>query len=186
MKPLPPDFYRQPTLDVARSLLGKRLHCRIGGAERIYRIVETEAYRQGDPACHAFRGRTAANNALFGPAGTAYVHINYGMHHCLNTVCQDEGTAEGVLIRAIEPFPETQEAPRTAFAGPGRLTRTLGITRSAHNGCDLCDTKSPLWLSDGPPEPDNNVVVTTRVGITKAAERPWRFYVASSRLVSRR
>lgn len=152
------------------------------GEALILRIVETEAYTQDDPACHAFRGCTRANAAMFGPPGCAYVHINYGVHHCLNVVCQPEGVGEAVLLRAVEP--EDGDGARSQWAGPGRLARSLGIDKPAFDHVPLLDPNAPLFLADGPaPE---RIVTTTRIGITKATERPWRFYDPDSRLVSRR
>jgi DNA-3-methyladenine glycosylase len=177
--PLSHTFFLRPTLTVARRLLGKTLHSRSGAL----RIVETEAYRaDDDPACHAFRRKSRANAALFGPPGTAYVHINYGIHHCLNVVCQPEGVAEGVLIRALDGPGATRER----FAGPGRLGKSLAIRKETHDGIDLLDTSGPLWLGEGEDLPDDAVTTTTRIGITKAADFPWRFYITDSALVSRR
>ena len=158
--------------------------------EELFTIVETEAYTTGDPACHAFRGKSRANAAMFGPPGTAYVHINYGIHHCLNVVCQPEGIPEAVLIRALAPDSAPQPLVmgelRRAWAGPGRLAKTLGIRKETHDGIDLLDPASPVWLAEGEEIPDDAVTITTRIGITKGADFPWRFYVTDSRTVSRR
>ncbi len=208
---LPLSFYLRPTLEAARDLLGKTLVRRWpDGALSTGRIVETEAYLVGDPACHAFRGKTRSNAAMFGPPGLAYVHINYGLHFCLNAVTQEEDVPEAVLIRAIEPLvgagrmweayvgageaaavpPEERDAigrlDKRIGAGPGRLSRALGIDRTFTH-TDLTDAASPIYLSsEGEPVPDEDVVTTTRIGITKGADLPWRFYVRSSRWVSRR
>jgi DNA-3-methyladenine glycosylase len=183
---LPRDFFLAPTLSVARALLGKTLVRRFDDG-RLLRcpIVETEAYTADDPACHAFRGKSVANGAMFGPPGTAYVHINYGIHSCLNVVCQPEGIPEAVLIRAVEP-PDGMPQERTLWAGPGRLTKSLEITKPQHDHTDLCDADAPIFLTDGIDVPDDAIVTTTRIGITKAADSPWRFYVRASRFVSRR
>jgi DNA-3-methyladenine glycosylase len=200
--PLPRDFYRQATLTVARALLGQLLVRRFeDGAVCVGRIVETEAYTEGDPACHAFRGKSRANAAMFGPPGHAYVHINYGIHYCLNAVTGEEGTPEAALIRAVEPLvnaarmyrnytgetvpEETARAARLIGAGPGRLTRALALDKS-HDHADLTDPSGPVHLAPALPVPDAEVVTTTRIGITKAADYPWRFYVRASRFVSRR
>jgi len=178
VKPLPRQFFEQPTYDVARKLLGVFL---MGGPVPL-RIVETEAYGVDDPASHAFRGKSRANSHMFGVPGHAYVHINYGIHHCLNVVCQGEGVGEAVLIRAVDFL----GAERTQWAGPGRLAKSLGVRKDTHDGIDLLDTKSPLWLAEGEQVPDENVIITTRIGITKGAETLWRFYIADSALVSRK
>lgn len=182
MSPLARSLFLTPTLAVARTLLGKTL---VSG-DRHLAIVETEAYTVGDPACHAFRGKSRANAAMFGPPGMAYVHINYGIHHCLNVVCQPEGVPEAVLIRALAPaLPVTEEVKRL-WAGPGRLAKTLGIRKETDDGIDLLDPASPVWLAEGEEIPDDAVTVTTRIGITKGADFPWRFYVTDSKWVSRR
>jgi DNA-3-methyladenine glycosylase len=208
--PLPVAFFLQPTLAAARAMLGKTLVRRWpDGTVSAGRIIETEAYTVDDPACHAFRGKTKSNAAMFGPPGRAYVHINYGLHFCLNGVTQPEGVPEAVLIRAVEPLagaarmwetyvgaaeagavpPEEREAVALADkrigAGPGRLSRALRLDRS-YSGTDLTDPTSPVYLAEGTPVPDADVVTTTRIGITKGADYPWRYYVRSSRWVSRR
>lgn len=204
--PLPREFYLQPTLTAARRLLGRLLVRRFEDGEVcVGRIVETEAYTVGDPACHAFRGKSKANGAMFGPPGHAYVHINYGLHYCLNAVMAPEGEPEAVLIRAIEPL---ENAARMFFnytgeilpedaarrekrigAGPGRLTKALQIGKS-FDCLDLTDPASPVFLAASPAPnadfPDAAVTTTTRIGITKAADYPWRFYVTASAFISRR
>ena len=202
--PLPRTFYRQPTLLSARALLGAFVVRRFeDGMIAGCRIVETEAYTVGDPACHAFRGKSVANAAMFGAPGTAYVHINYGLHYCLNAVTAEEGVPEAVLIRAIEPVigagrmranytgspqvPDAEAATdKRIGAGPGRLTRALAITKPAFNGHDLTDGDSALFLAAGEPVADDAVTVAARIGITKGADLPWRWYVTASRFVSRR
>jgi len=201
--PLPREWFRAPTLEAAPALLGHLVVRRFeDGGVAVGRIVETEAYTVGDPACHAFRGQTRANGAMFGPPGRAYVHINYGIHYCLNAVTSDEGVPEAVLIRAIEPVrgavrmwrnyfgaePESEavaQADKRIGAGPGRLTRALGIDRT-FNGTDLTDARGALFLAAGELVPESEVVTATRIGITKGADSPWRWYVRSSRWVSRR
>ncbi|GAB4455078.1 MAG: DNA-3-methyladenine glycosylase [Armatimonadaceae bacterium] len=199
--PLPVSFYEQPTLTVARSLLGKSLVRTFdSGDVAIGRIVETEAYTENDPACHSFRGMTPSNRAMFGPPGTVYVHINYGIHFCLNIVTQAEGKPEAVLIRAIEPTEnatilyqnyfgvvteeETARRERRIAAGPGRLTKALGITRDMQG--HQVTQMGGLYIVEGEAIPDEEIVTTTRIGITRAADYPWRFYIRSSRFVSRR
>ncbi len=200
--PLPRERFLLPTLTVARDLLGQRLVRQFeDGTPSVGRIVETEAYTVGDPACHSFRGKTPANRAMFGPPGTAYIHINYGLHFCLNVVTQEEGVPEAVLIRAIEPLEnatrlyrnytgdvldeESARKARIIGAGPGRLARALLLNKS-FNGMDLTNRDSPVFIAEGDPVPDRDVVTTTRIGITKAADFPWRYYVSPSRFVSKR
>lgn len=176
--PLTPENFLHPTVEVARWLLGKVLITPIGALS----IVETEAYCVDDPACHAFRGKSKANAAMFGPPGTAYVHINYGIHHCLNVVCQPEDVPEAVLIRAVEPC----HSQLGAWNGPGKLTKSLGIDKATHNGMTLYDSTGEFWLARSSEISPEAVMQTMRIGITKGAELPWRFYITTSRFVSRR
>jgi DNA-3-methyladenine glycosylase len=170
--------------EVAPELIGVTLLVDgVGG-----RIVEVEAYDQEDPASHGFRGRTARNAAMFGPPGHAYVYRSYGIHWCLNLVCEEEGTASAALIRAIEPTRGLDEMrarrgvddDRRLCSGPGRLCQALGVTRE-HDGCRL--DRPPFELL----EPDAPVELATgpRIGITRAAEVPWRYVEAGSRFLSR-
>jgi DNA-3-methyladenine glycosylase len=155
------------------------------------RIVETEAYEgPEDPASHAAAriGRTPRNEGLFGPPGTAYVHLNYGIHWCFNVVTGAEGSPHGVLIRALEPVRGeihmlARRGREELTSGPARLARALGI------GPDLQGHRldePPVWIEGGPPVPASSLVTTTRVGITKGADLPLRFYDSRSRWVSRR
>ncbi len=203
-EPLPRAFYLLPTVEAARQMLGKTLVRRFDdGTLATSCIVETEAYTVGDPACHAFRGKTARNQTMFGPPGRAYIHVNYGLHLCLNAVTQAEGVPEAVLIRAVEPLNAYDrlwqnyfgEAPpegtnlqteKRLGAGPGRLTRALAIDRAAMEGTDLCDARSPVYLADGPSVDESDVVTMTRIGITKGADLLWRWYVKASPFVSKR
>lgn len=201
--PLPSSFYGQDTLAAARQLLGKTLVRRFpDGQIATGRVVETEAYTRNDPACHAFRGLTERNKTMWGPPGRAYIHINYGLHFCLNAVTAPEGAAEAVLIRALEPvtnaralwrhtygenspFDQTEKALVRLTSGPGKLTRALGVDK-AMDGIDLTNADGSLFLAHGEAIADANVVTTTRIGITKGADLPWRFYVRASPFVSRR
>jgi DNA-3-methyladenine glycosylase len=151
-------------------------------------IVEVEAYSPGDPASHAFGGRTPRNGAMFGPPGHAYVYRSYGIHWCLNFVCEPEEVASAVLIRALEPrhgldamrARRRVDDPRMLCSGPGRLCQALGIT-GAHDGLAL--DRPPFELVASPERPE--LVVGTRIGLTKGVERPWRYGLAGSRYLSR-
>ena len=173
-----------PADAVARALIGATLLVDgVGG-----RIVETEAYDQAEPASHAFKGPTARNAHLFGPPGQAYVYRSYGLHWCLNFACRAPGHGAGVLLRALEPTAglETMrerrrlQDTRLLCAGPGRLAEALGITL-AHGGLRL---DRPPFFVHAPDEPAE-IAVGPRIGITKAADMPWRFGLAGSRFVSK-
>lgn len=181
-QPLTPDFFARDTVEVARALLGHRLIRKHpdSGLMEAFRIVETEAYTQEDPACHAFGRRTGRAAMLYEDPGLAYVYLIYGMYDCLNVVTQPRGRAGAVLFRALEP----PEGTCYRTHGPGRLTKSLNITRDAHNGIDLTSPACPLYLAAGSAIPDDKVVTTTRIGITKAADLPWRFYEAGNPHVS--
>ena len=152
------------------------------------RIVEVEAYDHEDPASHGFRGRTERNASMFGPPGHAYVYRSYGIHWCLNFVCEDEGVANAVLVRALEPTHDLEtmrerrglDDPRLLCSGPGRLCQALGVTRE-HDGLALDRPPFELLAAEGPVE----VVSGPRIGITRAAELPWRYAEAGSRFLSR-
>jgi DNA-3-methyladenine glycosylase len=184
---LPAAFYDRPVLDVARDLVGCELiHGPAAGV-----IVETEAYHQSEPACHAHIGVTARTHVLFRAPGTAYVYRSYGIHALVNAVCEPEGVAAAVLIRALEPVEGIDlmrerrglHALDQLCSGPGKLTQALGIGLGL-NATDL--VTGPLRIAPRPPgweEPE--IVAGTRIGITKAAELPWRFCARGSRSVSR-
>jgi DNA-3-methyladenine glycosylase len=171
--------------EVARELIGAVLL--VDGAGGV--LVEVEAYEQEDPASHAYRGQTPRNAAMFGPPGHAYVYRSYGVHWCLNLVCADEGRADAVLVRALEPQRGLDamrtrrglDDPRLLCSGPGRLCQALGIT-GEHDGLALDAPPFELHAAPGPVE----VVAGTRVGITRAAERPWRYGLAGSPFLSRK
>ena len=190
--PLPRAFYARSPLVVARAVLGRVLV--LDGRRRVAgRIVEVEAYRgAGDPASHAYRGRTARNQVMFGPAGHAYVYFTYGMHHCLNLVTGPEGRAEAVLVRAIEPLVGLETMARRRGdvpferlgRGPGCVAEAFGLDRD-HNGLDL--TRGPLWIADRPPQRGGfPVVAGPRIGIRVATERPWRYFLGGHPCVSGR
>ena len=177
-------FFDRSVHAVAPELIGATLLVDgVGGT-----IVEVEAYDHEDPAAHGFGGRTARNASMFGPPGHAYVYRSYGIHWCLNFVCEGEGVASAVLIRALEPtdgIPLMQKRRnmqdvRLLCAGPGRLCEALGVTR-AHDGLSL--DKPPFRLIARP----RNVplAIGPRIGITKAMDKPWRYGLAGSRFISR-
>jgi DNA-3-methyladenine glycosylase len=170
--------------EVAHDLVGCTLLVDgVGGV-----LVEVEAYAPDDPASHSFGGRTARNATMFGPAGYLYVYRSYGIHWCANVVCAEEGVGAAVLLRALEPTAglDVMRARRGVdelgllAAGPGRLTQALGLT-NAQDGLDLL--KPPFALE--PPPAPVEVMESVRVGITRATERPWRYSLAGSSLVSR-
>jgi DNA-3-methyladenine glycosylase len=194
LPPLAPAFYARPTLDLARALLGKTLVRRTAEGVTAGVIVETEAYVAAiDPAAHAYRGQTPRNRAMFGPPGHAYVYGIYGMHVCLNVVTEPAGEAAAVLVRAVEPTRglELMRTRRGAAVpdrdlcrGPGRLCQAFAITL-ALGGASL---QGPdLWVAETPGGVETPAVATSpRIGISRAADWPWRFYVPGSRYVSAR
>jgi DNA-3-methyladenine glycosylase len=178
------DFFARRVHDVAPDLIGVTLLVDgVGGP-----IVEVEAYDHEDPAAHGYGGRTERNASMFGPPGHAYVYRSYGVHWCLNFVCEQEGSASAVLIRALEPRHGLDvmrarrglDDPRLLCAGPGRLCQALGVTRE-HDGLPL--DRPPFQLV--PREEGPAIVVGPRVGITRAADRPWRYGLAGSPFLSR-
>jgi len=177
-------FFARSVHDVAPELLGATLLVDgVGGT-----IVEVEAYDHEDPAAHGYRGQTRRNASMFGPAGHAYVYRSYGIHWCLNLVCEEEGSASAVLVRALEPAAGHDamrerrglEDVRLLCAGPGRLCQALGVTRE-HDGLPLDEPPFELRARTSEPE----IVTGPRIGITQAADRPWRYGVAGSRFLSR-
>jgi DNA-3-methyladenine glycosylase len=156
------------------------------------RIVECEAYEEGDPASHSFRGLTERTAVMFGPAGHLYVYFTYGMHYCMNVVTGRDGDGSAVLLRAVEPVQGIDvmrdrrgvSEVRNLCAGPGRLTQAYGVTR-AENGMDLV-SGGDLVVAMGDPIGEDAVGIGPRVGISVAVDQPWRFYVAGSAFVSRR
>jgi DNA-3-methyladenine glycosylase len=178
------DFFARSVHEVAPELIGVTLLVDgVGGT-----IVEAEAYDHEDPAAHGYRGRTARNASMFGPPGHAYVYRSYGIHWCLNLVCEQEGSASAVLLRALEPTHGLEqmrargrpEDPRLMCSGPGRLCQALAVTRE-HDGSPLDEDPFALYARARRP----HLVSGPRVGITRAAERPWRYALAGSRFLSR-
>jgi DNA-3-methyladenine glycosylase len=192
MQALPAEFYERPVLEVARELIGCTVEHRYAAGV----IVETEAYHDSEPACHAFVGLTPRTQTLFGEPGRAYVYRSYGIHALLNAVCEPEGVGAAVLIRALAPLAGIEKMrvrrglsgsagarERDLCSGPGKLTQALGISL-AENATDL--TSGPIrimprgehWLEPA-------IVQATRIGISRAVELPWRFCVAGDPNVSR-
>ena len=184
MKQLTREFFARSVHEVAPALVGCTLLVDgVGG-----RIVEVEAYDQHDPAAHSYRGRTARNRSMFGPPGRAYVYRSYGIHWCLNLVCEPEGLASAALVRALEPTHgiEIMEERRGVSdrrrlcAGPGNVCQALAVTRD-HDGLPL--DRPPFAIFDAPDE--IRVARGRRVGITRAAELPWRYGLVGSKFLSR-
>ncbi len=181
------DFFARPVNDVARGLIG----CILRHGETAGRIVETEGYHMDEPACHAHVGLTGRTHILFGAPGTAYVYLSYGIHSLLNAVCEEEGVGAAVLIRALEPVDGVDlmrvrrgpVAESDLCSGPGKLTQALGVGLSL-NGRSLLS--GPIQLLDrAPGAAAPRLAVGERIGITKAAELPWRYCDADSAHVSR-
>ncbi|HEX5212498.1 MAG TPA: DNA-3-methyladenine glycosylase [Pseudolabrys sp.] len=185
---LPPklrrSFFDRPVLEVAPELIGATLLANgVGG-----RIVEVEAYHHTDPAAHSFNGQTERNAVMFGPPGYAYVYRSYGIHWCLNFVCEEAGSASAVLIRALEPLAgiaamrRRRGLPdvRALCSGPGKLCEALGVTHR-HNGLAL--DRPPFELRGRAEAPD--IAIGPRIGITKAVDHPWRFGLKGSRFLSK-
>ncbi|MGZ5874951.1 MAG: DNA-3-methyladenine glycosylase [Bradyrhizobium sp.] len=182
--PLKRPFFARSVHEVAPDLIGATLLVDgIGGI-----IVEVEAYHHTDPAAHSFRGPTPRNRVMFGPPGFAYVYRSYGIHWCVNFVCERKGSASAVLIRALQP---THGIPvmrrrrglheeRSLCSGPGKLTEALGIT-DAYNGLALDASPIALYGPTGKPE----IAAGVRIGITKAVELPWRYGLKGSRFLSK-
>jgi DNA-3-methyladenine glycosylase len=193
LTPVSRDFYERATVQVAHDLIG---HVLIHATDQLClmgMIVETEAYcGLEDPASHAAVGKTERNKALFGPAGHAYVYLIYGLHYGFNIVAREpRAIAGGVLIRAIEPiigfeYMQVQRKNanlRNLTSGPGKLTQAFSITR-VHNHVDVTDPKSALKIV-APPVPVTAPVATTRIGITKAVDKYWRFTLPGNPWLSR-
>jgi len=182
MNILPRSFYQRDTLKVAHDLIGKILIREVNGNILSGMIIETEAYKEGDPACHAFRGKTERNKSLFEEVGHSYVYFTYGNHYCLNAVSREKNSScGGVLIRAIEPIEGINimiknrkiKKIETLTNGPGKLTQALQIDRG-QNGIDLTK-KGELYICEGKKVVSKDIIATPRIGISKATENLWRF-----------
>ncbi len=190
-------FYQQGTITAARNLLGCYLvHIERNG-KTIGRIVETEAYPLTDPASHGFKGETLSNRVLFGPAGHAYIYLSYGTNFCLNVVTGRGRTRGAVLIRALEPIEgisvmqrrRGSRELRELASGPGKLTQALAIN-GTYNALPLGEGRLQVWRSDSfssyQEVKRSEIIHTTRVGLTKAVDRPLRFYLKGNRYISRK
>jgi DNA-3-methyladenine glycosylase len=179
-------FYDRDSRQVAVELLGCVLSHHTPEGQTAGIIVETEAYRPDDPACHAYKGPTMRNRNIFGPPGIAYVYLSYGVHKLLNVVCEPEGVGSAVLIRALHPYEgqglmqRRRGRARDLCNGPGRLTQALGVDL-AYDGHDL--TSGSLTISDGG-APPGGIIETTRIGITRGTELPWRYLIEGNEHVS--
>jgi DNA-3-methyladenine glycosylase len=195
LTPLPRGWFERPSHLVAPDLLNKVLVSRVGGELTSGRIIEVEAYDESDPASHSFRGPTARNFPMFGPAGHLYVYLSYGIHFCANVVTGDVGIGSAVLLRAVSPLtglptmrsrrglPRNPQvsAPRTGSRterpladGPGKLCQAFGIDLVC-TGIDLLDTAALVYLADDGTDPPTGPRIGPRIGITKAVDTPWRF-----------
>lgn len=199
MRPLPRSFYTRSTLLVAKELLGKRI-IRTDGKQIVSGIiVETEAYLHNDPASHSFNGPTQRNSAMFGPGGHLYVYFTYGMHYCANVVTGPKGIGEAVLIRAVEPTEGIEWMMQRRFAdrtdstldqkrrialtnGPAKFAQAFGLT-TEHSGLDLVN--SDIIITNSTALARGAIAASTRIGITKAAEKRWRFFVKGNAWVSK-
>jgi DNA-3-methyladenine glycosylase len=190
-------FFARNPRRVARELLGKVLVRQSSGRFLAGRIVEVEAYLgKNDLAAHSAAGNTARTSVIFGPPGHAYVYFIYGNHYCLNVTCEREGKAGCVLIRALEPLTGLEEMAlargvvlagprdlRKLTSGPGRLAQAFGITRTRDNAADLTSVKNSLWIGDDGFRA-RSVILTPRIGITKAADLPLRYILENNLFVS--
>jgi DNA-3-methyladenine glycosylase len=191
-RPLPRSFYRRDPRLVAPELIGKVL---ISADGRSGRIVEVEAYCGAiDPAAHSYRGKTARNATMFGPAGHMYVYFTYGMHWCANAVCGEIDEGVGVLIRALEPLTGIERMraarprsrnERDLCSGPARLTQAMGIT-GAHDGVDLVAGRAQFAVIDDGRAKTSSIRTGPRIGITRGTDAHWRWYASESAHVSKR
>jgi DNA-3-methyladenine glycosylase len=181
------DFTGDAT-QIAPDLVGMLMTRRFrDGTIGKYWIVETEAYMQDDPACHAHRGQTPRNAAMFGPPGHAYVYLIYGIHHCFNIVTGKAGDGQAVLIRALADINWEQQTPiqQRRYAGPGKLCKELEIDRTL-DGAPIGIKGKSVWIERPATPPTFSLEATTRVGISKGADRLWRWCWSGHPAVSRK
>ena len=197
MHKLPRSFYLRPTVRVARELLGKYIVRVLRGRKIVGKIVEAEAYCEGDPASHSFRGRTKRNDAMFWAGGHLYVYFTYGMHFCANVVTRKAGAGEAVLIRAVEPIEGAEVMLKNRFGrrqrkthqsllnltnGPAKLCEAFEIARE-QNGKDLLEDE--IYILNGEKIPVSRIGRATRIGIRDGRDKKWRFFIRGNPLVSR-
>jgi len=195
-KKLPRSFYLRPTITVARDLLGRYIHRKIGKKTLTGRIVEVEAYLgTHDPASHTYRGRTKRNDVMFWEGGHLYVYFTYGMHFCANVVTEKKGIGHAVLLRAVEPVHGTETMRRFRGLqkkglsahhlanGPARFCQAFAITRTK-NGVDL--RGNSIYLTEGIPASRGEIRTSRRIGISRATEKPLRYFIAWNESLSRR
>lgn len=186
-----PNWLARPSTEVAPDLVGCTLIRRFSDGTQLQgMIVETEAYGPGDPACHAYRRRTERNWVMFGPAGRTYVYLIYGIYYCLNIVTDLDEVPSAVLIRALRlqsipswVTPREQLKPSRIAAGPGKLCRVMQIDRTLN--AQVLKPSEPIWLEHRGSEFQPNLVQTTRIGLTKGADLPWRWYLNNCPAVSK-
>jgi DNA-3-methyladenine glycosylase len=197
LRPLPPVFYQRPVLEVAPALLGSLFIRRSDRHLLVGRVVEVEAYREDDPASHSYRRRTERNEVMFGPGGHLYVYFTYGMHFCANVVTGPEDRGEAVLLRAVEPLwgidamadrrygrrrLETRKELLDLTAGPARLCEAFGLGRK-DNGRSLQGPE--VFLAKGQIGTGEEIVASTRIGVSDGKEKKWRWYLGGNPWVSR-
>lgn len=188
-KTLKASFYQRDAIEVAKDLLGCVIERQWNGVTLSGRIVETEAYLENDPACHAFRGKTPRTETMFSAGGISYVYLIYGMYHCFNAVTGHEGSGEAVLIRALEPLQGIEEMKRlrktdkikNLCSGPGKLCQALEIKKSENN---ICLQSKSLRIMQGPIKEE--IYTTTRIGISLGSELPYRYYLKNNPFISKK
>lgn len=186
-----PNWLARPSTEVAPDLVGCTLIRQLSDGTILRgMIVETEAYGPGDPACHAYRRRTQRNDVMFGPAGHTYVYLIYGLYYCLNIVTDQDAVPSAVLIRALQleaiPSWVHQREPSKSYriaAGPGKLCNVLQINLSLN--AQLLKPGEPLWLEHRRPQFQADLIQTTRIGLSKGADLPWRWYLNNCAAVSK-
>ncbi|MDH5656206.1 MAG: DNA-3-methyladenine glycosylase [Spirochaetia bacterium] len=189
-RPLPRNFFSKPTLEIAKSLLGKYLFRDLNGQILSGMIVETEAYHEkNDPACHAHRGMTERNKVMFQSAGRLYVYFTYGMHYCMNIVTEDKGIGAAVLIRAVEPIDgieimseNRKHRNHNLCNGPARLCQAMKIDKNLNGMILDCDT---VWIGKGIKISEEMIGVSERIGISAGKELLWRFFIKNNPAVTR-